>query len=102
MSLKILGPEISDDWSDKTRGCASLDARRRGSGLHPYGVYCQRAGNGGLQWVRVLSPRGWVDTRPNPIAEQDESRQYSAFLVNNDHEVGGVSLPTPVSVRPHI
>ena len=52
---------------------------------------CQRAGNGGLQWVRFISKSGWVDTRANHIAEQDESRQYSAFLVVNDHE-GGPSV----------
>ena len=52
------------------------------------------------QMVR-LSKDGWIDARLNLTLEQDESRQYSAYLVVNDHEVGQISLPAPISVRPH-
>ena len=107
-ALKILGPENSDNWSDKTPQLRlkvvpeGVEIGFIKVGADGINLYCQRAGNGGLQFVRFISKSGWVDTRANHIAEQDESRQYSAFLVVNDHEVGQVSMPAPVSVRPRI
>ena len=62
---------------------------------------CQRAGDTAPQMVR-LSKNGWIDARLNLTLEPDESRQGSAYLVVNDHEVGQISLPAPVSVRPRI
>ena len=49
-----------------------------------------------------LSKNGWIDARLNLTSGQDESRQGSAYLVVNDHEVDQISLPAPISVRPHL
>ena len=69
------------------------------SGKGGINLGCQRAGKETARGC-LLSPTGWIDTRANLIAGQDESRQYSAYLAGN-HEVGPLSLPAPISVRPH-
>ena len=106
-ALKILGPEAVNDLSVKNPNLR-LETTPEGvkvnftkSGADGINLYCQRAGETSPQMVRFLSKTGWVDTRPNLVASQDESRQYTGYLVANDHEVGLISTPAPISVRPH-
>lgn len=105
-ALKILGPETVNDLAAKNPGLR-LEITPEGvkinftkSGADGINLYCQRAGDEKMVLVRFLSKTGWVDARPNLVAGQDESRQYAAYLVKNDIEVGQVSLPAPISVRP--
>ena len=62
---------------------------------------CQRAGNGGLGLVRFVSPSGGVDARANSLAE-GTSRAHSTFWWRAIPEVGQVSMPVPVSVKPRL